>query len=464
MSEFEIKTEPFDLETEQIVLGSVFQDNKLVEDIIDIVKREDFYTKEHKDIFTAISYLHHNNEMIDYTNVISRLEYKKSEVKIDYILGLSDSIPSTANFAFYVDKLVDTSRKRDMHSIGKYLVTKDISGVSSKNLVKMMEETIEGVNLVSNIEITETKDYAGEWLKEFDKPLTNRRMRFGMVGLDDIVSIETTGMTAIAGTTGSGKSALALFIAKNLCLQGKAGLFITLEMSKKQVVNRLVANMAKIPHSKIKNKEELNKHERKELEEALKTIGNFQLTVHDRGSMTIEHLFNLSKKLKKLNKLDFVIVDYLQLLDSGKQADGNEAVRIGYISRKLKMLAQDLYVPVFALSQLNRTANERVKNKQIKPELHHLKSSSSIEQDANHVIMLHNVSESDTYTAEDMKRSLINIYIRKNREGETGKVYTHFYGDYLEFEEVKWNDDEKKFIPVNQRELGAEITDEDLPF
>ena len=458
----EIKSIPHDKEVENSVLGSIFIEPKLIEEVIDIIKWDMFYIEANRSIFTAMSYLHHNNEVIDYTNVLKRLEYKKVDISVDYVLELADCVPSTVNFQAYVDKLLDYAHKRDMYKIGEYLLTNDISGISSKNLVKMLEETIENVNVVSNIELTETKDYASEWLDDFDKPIETQRMFFGIKGLDDIVGIETTGMTGIAGTTGSGKSAFALTITKNLCKQGKHGLFITLEMSKKQVINRLIANMARVPHKKIKNKEILTKGERENVERAVKEIAEMNLIIYDRGSMSVEHLYNLGKKLKKQNKLDFIVVDYLQLLDTGKQHEGNEAVRIGYISRKLKMIAQDLYVPVFALSQLNRGANEKERGKRRKPELHDLKSSSSIEQDCNHVLMLHNASDGNAEEGE-RKVNWINIYVRKNREGETGKVYTHFYGDYVEFEEMKWNKELEEFEPVEQKGV-IEITDKDLPF
>ncbi len=462
----DIKPAPYDSMVEQIVLGCILQDSDLIHDIIDMVKYDDFYISNNQELYTAISYLYYNNEMIDYTSILKRLEFKKSSVPADYVLSLTDSVPSTVNFQHFVEKLLDYSHKRDMYKIGEYLLTNDISGISSSNLVKMMEESIENVNIVSNIELSDISVYSQEWLSEFYKPLNTNRMSFGIRGLDDIVGIETTGMTGIAGTTGSGKSAFALTIAKNLCLQGKHGLYLTLEMSRKQVVNRLIANMSKVSHKKIKFKEELTNGEKKAVEQAVKDIANLNLYIYDGGSMSVEHLYNLSRKLKKQKKLDFIIVDYIQLMDTGKHTgDGNESVRIGYITRKLKMLAQDLYVPIFALSQLSRSANIKEKGKKIKPELHHLKSSSSIEQDCNHVLMLHNMSDEGGIEIEDKKKSFINIYVRKNREGECGKIHTNFYGDYLEFEETKWCADEKKFIPVHQEEIKHEdMIDVDLPF
>lgn len=466
-----IKKEPHNLELEQDVLGSVFMDNKNMNELIDNIKHTTFYNDMHKKIFTAMSYLHYENMNIGYQEVIDRLEIKKAKIDVDYILSLTDTVASTVNLEHKVQQLLDLEHKRNLYEASRYVLTENISGISSKNIVDKMQKALESSTVVNNMEIVSTHEYADEWLEDFNKPLGYNKLLFGMKKLDDIIGIETTGMTTLAGATGSGKSALLLNMTKNFCLQNRHVLFLTLEMSKRQVLNRLIANISRVSHDKIKNKKVKEKWEKDAIEEAVRKIAKMNLYIYDRGSMNVEHLYNLAKKLKKQGKLDIVAVDYLQLLDTGKNNDGNNSQRIGYISRKLKMLAQDLYVPVIALSQLNRNIIDGKTGKRREPVLADLKESSSIEQDSNHVIMLHNKQDETKAKSdvEDETRVFIDILVRKNREGTTGKIPTSFYGHLLEFEEQQWNTDEGKYEPVQQIDLERKnnedlISDDDLPF
>lgn len=461
-----IQKEPNSLETEQEILGSIFLENKLFEDVVDRIKYTTFHNELHQNIYTAMSYLFYNNQDIDYTSVIDRLETKKIKVDIDYILSLSDTVVSINNFEDKIKRLLDIEHKRNLYNVSKYILTENINGVSNQNLVKKIQSAIEEIDVVNNMEIVDVKQYANEWLEDFKKPISNNKLIFGFKKLDDLIGIETTGMTVIAGSTGSGKSALALAIAKNFCLQDRHVLFLTLEMSKRQVINRLIANISRVEHDKIKNKKLTEKWERDAVDKATKEVAKMNLYIYDRGSMSVEHLYNLTKKLKKQGKLDVIVVDYLQLLDTGKYNEGNNAQRIGYISRKLKMLAQDLYVPVIALSQLNRNIVDPKSGKRREPQLADLKESSAIEQDSNHVIMLHNKRD-DTADPEDVDKAFIDIFVRKNREGTTGKIPTVFYGSILEFEEKQWDKEKNEYQTVEQINLKDSkeiVTDDDLPF
>jgi len=464
-----ITNPPHNIEIEQEILGSIMQEPDLMDDVIDRIKYTDFHNEEHQLIYTALSYLKHNNDNIDYTNVLDRMKYKtKKEPNVDYVLGLTDCVASTVNFDYKVERLLDLSQKRDIYNISKYMLTEDIGGISSANLVKKIQDSLDNVNIVNNMEITYTKEYANEWLEEFNKPISNIGMKFGFKKLDEIITIETTGMSVIAGSTGSGKSAFGLAITRKLCEQGKKGLFITLEMSKKQVMNRLISNIARVEHDKIKNKYNLTKQEKERVEEAISKVASWGLIIYDRGAMNVDHLLNLCKKLKKQNQIDFLVVDYLQLMDSGKKQEGNENARVEYLSRKLKLIAQDLYIPVFSLSQLNRNIIDGKTGKKREPVLADLRSSGAVEQDANHVIMLHNKSQDKKNDPEDMKKSYIDILVRKNREGTTGKIVTTFYGDFLHFEEQEWDDKSGSYQPVIQENFDDikenNDYDEDLPF
>ena len=237
-------------------------------------------------------------------------------------------------------------------------------------------------------------------------------------------------------------------------------LFVSLEMSAKEVMNRLVANMSGVEHDKIQKKLPLTEYERSSIEKAIEKTRNFNIYIYDKGSLTVNHLFNLGKKMAKEGKVDLIILDYLQLMDSGKQSQ-NDNSDVSYISRKLKQLAQEIHVPVIALSQMNRASIDGRTGKPREPQLVDLRSSGSIEQDANWVLMLHTEDQDGNYD-----RKFIKLFIRKNRSGAMGTIHMTFIGDTVHFEETEWDESSKKFIPVHQPllEKEIEILDDDLPF
>jgi replicative DNA helicase len=460
---------PYNIQTEQQVLGSLFLDTNLISEIENTVKVQAFHQEVHQDIYKAMLYLHYQNQIIEYSTVIDRLKYnykkdkRNEEVPVDYILQLSDSVPSVSNFHHYAEILNDLAHKRDLYEVARYIVETDIKGVSSGNLVAVLNKAIENVNITSNIDLVATKTYANEWLEEFKKPIAHEnRLSFGYRMLDDLIMLENTNLGIIGARPGVGKSAYALNLAKNFCLQDRNVLFVSLEMSSKEVLNRLIANMSGVEHDKIMRKLPLTKDEETAIEKAAEKVKEFNLTIYDKGSMTVDHLYNLAKKMNRQGKLDVLLLDYMQLMDGGKRSTGNDVSDISYISRKLKQLAQEIYIPVIALSQLSR-AGVQQNGKVREPHLSDLRQSGSIEQDANFVLMLHSEDVDDKFP----DRKFITMFIRKNRSGSLGTIKMQYYGDNVHFEEMEWNKDKGAFEKVVQTNWEKEIIDDiddDLPF
>lgn len=231
-------------------------------------------------------------------------------------------------------------------------------------------------------------------------------------------------------------------------------------MSAKEVMNRLVANISGVDHDSIQRKLPLTEEQMKSIENATQKVNDFNLTLYDKGSLTADHLYNLAKKLHKQDKLDILIIDYLQLMDGGKRSNGNDVQDISYITRKLKQLAQEIYIPVIALSQLSR-AGSQASGKFREPQLSDLRSSGSIEQDANFVLMLHDTDEEQKFP--DSK--YLKLYIRKNRSGSLGTINLQYYGDNVHFEERLYNVDTGQWDKVEQKIWEDEVTnDEDVDF
>ena len=464
MGDNKIKEPPHSEDAEQMVLGSILIDDKLMKDCIDEMEPRDFYFEMNRDIYKAMKYLHYNQKTIDYSNVIDRLQYKDSKNKkvAEYILGLSDSVPSTVNFQSYIDRVLDLSQKREFFRIGEYFTSNEISGVATENLISMVEEAVSNINTVSNLEVDNLKSYAEQWYDMFKSKEKPKSILFGFKELDKKIMFESGNLGIIGARPGVGKSALALNYALNFARQGKSVIFVTLEMSKKEVMDRLTANLSKVEHEKIKRKMDLERHEKEKIKKAIEYIETLDFFVYDRGGMTPDHLSNMTKKIKKKSGVDAVIVDYLQLMDSGKK-NLSGVQEVTYISRKLKQMGQELDIQVLALSQLSRKSVGQ-DGKPREPQLSDLRESGSIEQDANFVIMMHSEDEEDKFS----EHKYVKLFIRKNRSGTMGTVNYTYYGDFFEYEEKFFNPETGKFEVVEQLNLDkfdkVDINDEDLPF
>lgn len=434
-----------------------------MKEVIDEIDPQTFYLDWNKDIFKAMAYLHYSHSPIDYSNVMDRLQYKgfaSNHDIMEYTLGLADSVLSTANFSQKVTNFVDLYQKRKLYQLGQYLTSKDIKGVSTDNLLKYVENSMDTVNVSSNLEITNTKNYINEWYDEFKSGKVKEIISFGFKKLDDLVMLSEGNLGIIGARPSVGKSAYALNIGINICKQGKHVLLVSLEMSDEEVMNRLVAYYSEVEHDKIQRGMTLTNEEKKRIEGAKKEIEGLNLYIFDRGMMTPMHLENLAKKLKKQGKLDTVIVDYLQLMDSGKK-NLSGVQDVTYISRKLKQLAQELSIPVIALSQLSRKSVGQ-DGKPREPQLSDLRESGAIEQDANFVLMLH----SDDAEGKFEEHRYIKMFVRKNRSGALGKINMTYFGDYMHFVEKEYDPNKGDFVEVVQRELSAtkQAIGDDLPF
>lgn len=345
-------------------------------------------------------YLHHNTSPINYTTLLDRLTYKGEGISPDYVLSLPDSVINDDDS--YVDKnvtlLKDLSFKRELYLMGKYLTDEEIKGISSENLVKKVSSVLDNVKVTSNLEVNQIGSTIDNFIDNYDKQDDpNDLYTFGYKLLDGMVQLNRTNLMLVSARPSLGKSALALEMSLKFAKQGKKVLFITLEMSDKEVMKRALANVSGVEAKKIKRKLPLTYDEKKRLEEASKEIKSLPLYVYYGGSMHITHLQNLSKKLRKENKCDIVIVDYLQLLSSSNNQSRNNEV--SEISRGLKVLAQDLNIPVIALSQLSRAVVDKG-GKVREPQLSDLRDSGSLEQDKGSGLICLNHMNKNKYLLE----------------------------------------------------------------
>ncbi len=456
------KNIPNNVDLEQEILGLVFLNDKRIKDMVDEIKLEHFYHPHHKEIYEAMLYFYRNNKPINYTDVIDRLKTKKSEVKPDYILGLTDTVASEENAEYKLTQLKEVYEKRKLYEISSYIINNDISGITSEDLSKRIRGVIDNFKVASNIETTDAKDYIDDWFTQLKKPLDETaRYLFGFKGLDDLIMLDKGNLVTVAALAGQGKSIFALNMVKNLCLQEYKTLFISLEMSEKEIMDRMVSNISKVSMDSIK-KHNINESEERRVKEAVEQIKEFDWKIFDKGFMNIDHLYNLSKKLHKEGKLDVLVVDYIGLLDGGNKQ--SRVQEVSYITRRLKQLAQEISIPVIQLSQLNRNVTGK-DGKIREPQLADLRESGSVEQDSNAVIFLHPKS----LNTEKYENKFLKLIVRKNRNGRLGDIDYEFVGDTMTFIEKEWIDG--KPVPVQQldlknrkKEVEIDIDDSDLPF
>ena len=436
---------------------------KRMKGIIDDVEPKDFHHKQHQDIFTAMAYLHYQNMNIDYSLIIERLKTKDkaSEEIVEYILELTDVVTSTVNFDHKISTLKDYSSKRKLYDIGKWIIESEISGISSDNIKNKIESELEELSVTSNIESSDIKENVDEWYSNLMDPTPAGSMIFGMRKLDEHIILKPKNLGIIAARPSLGKSAYALYLAVNFAKQNKRVFFASLEMSWGEVLNRVAARFARVKYGNIESKS-LSKEDTEKITEAVDDLKKLPIEIYDKGQMNVDHLYNFAKKKKKENDIDVVVVDYIQLLESG-QNKKSENENVSYISRKLKLIAQELDVPVIALSQLSRASEQNVGGKKSvrEPQLSDMRASGSLEQDANYVIMLHTDDTENVFN----KQKFIKAFIRKNRSGTLGSIDLTYYGDYMTFEEKEWVDG--KPVAVEQLELDeytSELGDMERPF
>ena len=462
-----IQDKPSNQLNEQQILASIILNEKVMLELVDVIDSSMFCDEFNRKIFISMLYLHHNSRSINYKTIIERLQYKEKDNDdiIEYVLQLTNSILSNEPLENLVDILKDNYQKRVLWEWALKRITTPMSGIASSNLVKEIEEKIDGMGITSNIEYTNFNNYVDEWLEYQEDETPVQSHKLGFKKLDEIILLENSNLMLIGARPSVGKSAFATNLVKNFCLYGKHPLFISLEMNKKEFMNRLVSNMAHIQARKLKRKEKKTPEEWSKIMQVKDTISDFQFKFYDKGGMTIEQLYGLARYLKKKNELDVIVIDYLQLLET-HQYKGQKQNQVSFISQKLKQLAMELDIPVIALAQLNRGVVTQ-SGEPREPQLSDLRDSGSLEQDANIVLMLHTEDINQEFGNEDSANGrFIELFVRKNRDGKLGTVKYDYFGDYVEFREKEWDKDRSCYVDVIQDEIKPviEIDEEDLPF
>ena len=450
---------PYNSEAEIYVLGSAFLDNKLISGYIGKLVEDDFYDNRNKMIYRAMVNLFNQNNKIELITVIEEL--KRLGMNIDdefrvYLLDIIDSVPSTAITSLYVniveEKSIERKLLKDMQNISDDILSSrlDFNGILDKtedkllNLIKKRRTSqIMGIDKASNVVYEQIQKYT-----ENKSELTGLNTGYSNLNKATL-GFQKGDLMILAARPAVGKSTFAINLALQISKVNNAHVALfSLEMSVEQLMMRMFSYQAEIELSKIRSGN-LSNDEMLLLGLAKQDLAKLHVYFDEDSSTNIADIRAKCRQLKNEGKLDFVVIDYLQLITSNNNR-GNRQEEVSMISRSLKVLARDLGVPILALSQLSRSIESR-ENKV--PTLADLRESGSIEQDADMVMFIYrrsDVEAEQTINIEsdenpkpqpkvknDSQIQEVIVSIAKNRQGPLDYMDYHFYGQFCRFVEQK---------------------------
>lgn len=381
-----------------------------------LIEPEDFANNKNRRIAKSIIKLQQNKEPISLITVQNEINGNKNGA-IKYISDLSQNIYGTDVDTCY-QKLKEYSKKRKAMDI----LTKAKANVeNTDNIEGLIEDTIHTLNKINVISVAdktflEQIFMAIEVLEKKSVAETDYSMYTGIYDLDMLTDgLHPQELTIIGARPGMGKTTFALQIGENIANKGKWVAFISLEMSETQIINKILSRRARVDSNKLRSGRDLTEEDWSKLAEVAGKLGDLKFEVNDR-IRNVQQLEIYAKKLKNSGKLDLLIIDYIQLLKSTQKYPSREQ-EVADISRRLKLLSLDLDIPIIALCQLNRNAENG------EPNLADLRESGSIEQDADNIIFI--------YSIENSASTFLKL--AKQRAGSTGTVEVKFMKSWSEF-------------------------------
>ena len=437
------KTPPHSIETEQSVLGGLMLDNQAWDKIADVIVGEDFYRHDHRLIYQHISKLVENNKPADVVTVAESLE-NSAELQnvggLAYIGTIVQNTPSAANIRRYAEIIRERSVMRKLAQVGAEITDASYNpaGRSAANLLdeaesKVFEIAEEGARgkqgFVDIQPLLKQVVERIEVLYNQDNPSDVTGIASGFHDLDQKTSgFQAGDLIIVAGRPSMGKTAFSLNIAEHVALVlGKSCAVFSMEMGGAQLAMRLLGSVGKLDQHKVRTGR-LQDEDWPKLTHALGKLHDAPIFIDESAALNALELRARARRLcRQHGDLGLIVVDYLQLMSSSTSGE-NRATEISEISRALKSLAKELKVPVIALSQLNRSLEQRPNKR---PVMSDLRESGAIEQDADVIIFIY---RDEVYNPETQDKGIAEIIIGKQRNGPIGKVDLTFLGDYTRFE------------------------------
>ncbi|MCI9016555.1 MAG: replicative DNA helicase [Clostridia bacterium] len=440
------KVPPNDIEAEQAVLGSMLTDKDAVISAIEILKQEDFYREDNKAIYGAILNLYNKAEPIDIITLKAELvSIGKFDVigGLEYLATLPEMAPTSANIDKYIKIVEEKSMLRNLIQTANQIIalgydpTQEVENIMDE-AEKRIFNTMQKRNQKGYASI---KDILVDTFEGLEKLYNQKQQITGIpTGFADLdyktAGLHESDLILIAARPAMGKSAFALNLATNAAVRAKKGVVIfSLEMSKEQMVNRILCSEAMVDSNKIRTGK-INDEDWMKLAGALGPLSEAGIYIDDTPGISIMEIRAKCRKLKLEKNIGLVVIDYLQLVQGSGKGSRSREQEISEISRSLKILAKEINVPVIALSQLSRAPEQRPDHR---PMLSDLRESGAIEQDADIVMFLY---RDDYYNEDSEKKNIAEVIIAKHRGGSTGTVDLLWLGSYTKFANIdKYRED-----------------------
>lgn len=434
---------PYSPEAEQAVLGAMILDSNVFDRVVDHIKSANyFYVALHKIIFATMQEMINFGAAIDFVTLLEKLKQNKAFDEATgktYLMDLVNNCPSISNAEEYAKVIADKYNIRRLITAAREIIDDASAGEEEPSvLIDSAEQKIfeirrgnekSGLENIKSV-VLQTFDRLDSLNKETDdsmKPIPS-----GIGDLDRVITgLNRSDLILLAARPGMGKTSFALNIARYAaCTAKKTVAFFSLEMSKEQLASRLLSTEALISGTKLRTGK-LSEEEWSRLIPASDVLSNSELYLDDTPGITITEM---KSRLRRLHNLDLVVIDYLQLMASGKRID-NRVQEISEITRNLKILAKEMNVPVITLSQLSRASEKRDDHR---PQLSDLRDSGSIEQDADIVLFLYREGyyadkNADNAAAQTSDMNSGECIVAKNRHGEARSVKLHWQGEFMRF-------------------------------
>lgn len=434
-------------EAERAVLGALLLDKDAIIRIADFLDSQDFYHDHHRFVYQAVLDLFYRSEPVDIVMVSTKLQ-EQGKLELvggpDFLAEMQNDVPIATHIFQYAQEVKKASTLRKLIKVGNNIVglgydtekeTEDLLEAAEKEIFAISQTFIKD-RFIPLKEILEPSYQKICEVHDDPEAVNKNRIPTSFRDLDDKLNggFNASDLIIVAARPSMGKTALALAIAQNIAIKKKKNVgVISLEMSKEQLVERMFCSLLEVDSWKL-HKGKLMEEDFERMGPVMDMLSTASIFIDDSMGSTITELRSKARRLQMESGLDFLVIDYLQLMASGnKNSFGNRVQEISEISRSLKGLARELHIPIVALSQLSRSVEARPDKR---PILSDLRDSGAIEQDADIVMMLY---RDDYYNEDSALQNQLEINIIKHRNGAVGRVNLFFDRSKMRFANIDQN-------------------------
>lgn len=443
MSEIQAKAPPHDLDTEESVLASMLIDNDCINDAIDVLSDNDFYKKAHQYIYECICDVYKQKKPADLVTVSKSLRdngYYDSVGGAAYLSRLIDHVPYSTNFPHYAKILKELSVRRKFMVVGNEIIkrSQDMQG-KIENIIEKNQKEVISIDVDPEGVVHSVNNLAFETVDRYERIFNEKRWVTGVpTGFDDFdnltCGLQPSDLFILAARPSMGKTALALQMIHGAAVAKHKCLMFSLEQPKEQLIDRMVANRTRMSTVAFRSGS-WGRSAWSNINEAIGHISKLPISIDDRGALSYKEIRKVARREKRINGVDLIVVDHLQLVRGAGNKSRNDEV--GVYTREFKAMAKELKVPVIVLSQLSRLLEQRTNKR---PILSDLRDSGNIEQDADLVSFIY---RDEVYNPDGPNVGKAELITAKQRQGPIGVTHLVWIARSTRFEPLAREDEDE---------------------